>query len=360
MRGRARRGMWGVEVALLCGLLGGCTDPGAATTSSPTPVVDPATGVALLAVVEGQVRVRSAAGVEVAAAAEMPLARTDTVITSPGALVVVVLANGDVLKLEEDQTTPVRALAHLDDPPPRESLAELFEQALGAEAFARVGGAGRLERIAGWTARRASGETPAPVTRPAKAAPRPALKDEAPALPSAPAGRAEPPAEEDQPPEAKPVLDAPQRGGGGPKKEKSGGPTAPPPPKPSRVPQPEVDAEEAKRGDASPDGAPQTGTPLPAADLVDSWTFEAGVSGKVSKDSLPAALAARRAQVARCVADAQPAVTAPKLRLKVVAGAIQALALGGGEAAPACVSGLVGLSLPEAGGDGWAVVRVRR
>ncbi|MCY1010337.1 hypothetical protein OV079_33180 [Nannocystis pusilla] len=138
-------------------LLTGCGEPGTSAATGPAPVADPQAEVALLAVVEGQVSVRDAQGAVTPGRPELPLRRGDTVITTPGSLAVVVLANGYVIKLEEDQSTPVRALAHLDDPPPAESVAELFEKALGAEAFARVGGADRLERIAGWNARRASG-----------------------------------------------------------------------------------------------------------------------------------------------------------------------------------------------------------
>src|SRR5690606_848784 len=94
MRGAARRGRWGFEVALLCGLLVGWAEPDADHTAAAAAVVGPAAGVAVVAVGEGTVSVRDAAGVEVAATVEMPLARTDTVITTPGALVVVVLANG--------------------------------------------------------------------------------------------------------------------------------------------------------------------------------------------------------------------------------------------------------------------------
>lgn len=355
MRRAARRGMWGVEAALLCGLLVGCTEPPVVATSGPAPAVDPAPAVAVLAVVEGQVAVRSAAGVEVAAAAEMPLVRTDTVITSPGALVVVVLANGYVLKLEEDQTTPVRALAHLDDPPPGESVAELFERALGAEAFARVGGAGRLERIAGWNARRASGETPAPVTKSDARAPEARAPQAAPM-----------PEEEDAP-----TLDgAPKQRGGA--DEAIGGPVATRAPKKqsSRESEkkPGAPAEQAKRAESPTGGAPPPQLPPPPAsapapapvDLVDDWIFETGVKGHVAKNRLPALLAGRRAALAQCVAAALPAVTTPELRLWIVGGVIKDVALGGVGAAPACAESLVGQSLPEASEDGWAVVRVRR
>ncbi len=113
MRVAARRGMWGFRVALL---IAACGEPGQGAATGPAPVVDPAAEVAILAVVEGRVTVRNAQGGETEARAEMPLTRGDTVVTTPGSLAVVVLANGYVLKLEEDQATPVRALAHLDDP----------------------------------------------------------------------------------------------------------------------------------------------------------------------------------------------------------------------------------------------------
>ncbi|MFY0536324.1 hypothetical protein [Nannocystis pusilla] len=146
--------MWGSSGAAAAA--GGLRGAGTSAATGPAPVADPLAEVALLAVVEGDVSVRDAQGRHAGppGAAAAPRRHGDH---HPGSLAVVVLANGYVIKLEEDQSTPVRALAHLDDPPPGESVAELFEKALGAEAFARVGGADRLERIAGWNARRASG-----------------------------------------------------------------------------------------------------------------------------------------------------------------------------------------------------------
>lgn len=372
MRATARRGRWRLGLALLVAPVGVASPlAGCGTPASTADQADPSAEVALLAVVEGAARVRRAGGDEVAAAADMALTRGDTVITSPGALVVVVLANGYVIRLEEDQVTPVRALAHLDDPPAREDLSELFERALGAEAFARVGGADRIERIAGWNARRASGETPAPVTR-SEPAPR---RDEAPAadVASAPA---EPQPEADDLPgiesEEKRESESIGRGdsdGAAPRKPVKVD-------RPQNRPQDDVGEEKAKKSTttktggtgklppaAEPSGAPASpaggsapdAKDAPEPDLANGWTFEAGDGGHVKKTSLPALLAGQRRALGKCLAEAGEA----ELRLRVVGGVVKEVALAGGRPGPGCAKGLVGRPLPEAGGDGWVVVRAR-
>ncbi|MBZ5708258.1 hypothetical protein [Nannocystis pusilla] len=387
MRVAARRGMWGFGVALL---IAACGEPGQGAATGPAPVVDPTAEAAILAVVEGRVTVRDAQGGETEARAEMPLTRGDTVVTTPGSLAVVLLANGYVLKLEEDQATPVRALAHLDDPPPAESAAELFEKALGAEAFARVGGAGRLERIAGWNARRASGETPAPVTR-SEAAPAPVKFD--------------PPAPEEAAPVAAPMADplADSKHGRGVDlddadgsadsrtKGKSGSPAPPRPdkkaddaagpadplasppaqePSPSgadakkqsskKAPQAEADGASPAPGGVSVPATESSSSSPPAVDLVDSWIFETGPETQVTRTSLPEALKSRRKALAQCVASALPGVVAPELRLRVAGGVVKEVALGGGKPAPACARELLDQRLAGVAGDGWVIVRVRR
>ncbi|MDC0718013.1 hypothetical protein [Nannocystis bainbridge] len=373
--------MWGVPAALL--LLLGCGEPATSAATGPAPVADPAAEVALLAVVEGTVTVRDAGGAETPGRPELPLRRGDTVITTPGSLAVVVLASGYVIKLEEDQATPVRALAHLDDPPPAESVAELFARALGPEALARVGGADRLERIAGWNARRASGETPAPVTR-----------TEAPPAPTK--SIAEPAPEAEDRPTA-PLTDEPEttRGhnddldGAKPKTEAKAPadknrPTAPPtdqddalagPADPAPPPQSPAgpgkksstkspESRPAEPSQEPPGGAPGLGSAeaessSAAVDLADTWIFETAPDTRVTRTSLPEALKARRQALAQCVAEALPGVAGPELRLKVVGGVVKEVALGGGKPAPACARELLN---QRVGGvaDGWAIVHVRR
>ncbi|WAS94674.1 hypothetical protein [Nannocystis punicea] len=373
--------MWRVLVALL---LAACGEPGTRAATGPAPVVDPAAEVALLAVVEGTVTVRDAQGVETPGRPELSLRRGDTVITTPGALAVVVLANGYVIKLEDDQSTPVRALAHLDDPPPAESVAELFEKALGAEDFARVGGADRLERIAGWNARRASGETPAPVAKlddppaPVKSA-EPAKAEEAdraPEQPDAPLTDSKRGIGEldGDGPKADPKSVGKQGRGTTPlpgkKTDDVAGPSDPIAPPPSQKP---VDDDEKKastskksseppppsQGVPPPGGAPEPESSSSAADLADSWIFETGPETQVTRTSLPEALKSRRQALAQCVVDALPGVAAPELRLKVAGGVVKEVALGGGKSAPACARVLLNQRLAGVG-DGWVIVRVRR
>lgn len=388
MRVAARRGMWGFGVALL--LIAACGEPSTGAATGPA-VVDPAAEMAILAVVEGRVTVRNAQSGEVEATPEMPLTRGDTVITTPGSLAVVVLANGYVLKLEEDQATPVRALAHLDDPPPAESVAELFEKALGAEAFARVGGAGRLERIAGWNARRASGETPAPVgKREAPPAPvKSAASTEEGATPAqAPAPITESPLADSKHDRVVDLddgigsADSRDKGksgrGDGPlpsKKADAAGPADPIAPPPAQKPVDSEDKKESsKKSSSQPEGSsasPDAPSPPPpggaapetesssAVDLADSWIFETGPETRVTRTSLPEALKSRRQALAQCVAGALPGVAAPELRLKVVGGVVKEVALGGGKSAPGCARELLNQRLAGVS-DGWVIVRVRR
>ncbi|MFZ6180358.1 hypothetical protein [Nannocystis pusilla] len=368
--------MWGVPVALLL-LLASCGEPGSGAATGPAPVADPLAEVALLAVVEGQVSVHDAQGAVTPGRPELPLRRGDTVITTPGSLAVVVLANGYVIKLEEDQSTPVRALAHLDDPPPAESVAELFEKALGAEAFARVGGADRLERIAGWNARRASGETPAPVAK-MEAPP-------APVKPAEPAERPDAPLTDVAEPETKrgdrdDDLDGGAKAGIGksraPLPNKRGeddlaGPADPVAPPPSQKPV-DTDAKKDKSSTKKSEPPPPPGQGVPpsgsapeaessssAADLADSWVLETSPDTQVTRTSLPEALKTRRQALAQCVAAAVPGVAGPELRLKVVGGIVKEVALGGGKTAPACARELLNQRLTGVS-DGWVIVRVRR
>ncbi|WP_143140264.1 hypothetical protein [Nannocystis exedens] len=372
--------MWGVPVALLL-LLAGCGEPATSAATGPAPVADPLAEVALLAVAEGKVSVRDAQGAETPGRPDLPLRRGDTVITGPGSLAVVVLANGYVIKLDEDQSTPVRALAHLDDPPPSESVAELFEKALGAEAFARVGGADRLERIAGWNARRASGETPAPVAKvdappaPVKAAePAPAeAADEPLAAPVADAKRGDRAVDLDDGPQTDSIgKNSRPTPLPGKKTEDGGGPADPAAPPPAQKP---VDSEKKKEPakKSSESSAPSQGAPPPAGapeaeastsaadltDLADSWIFETSPDTRVTRTSLPEALESRRKPLAQCVAAALPGVAAPELRLKVAGGVVKEVALGGGKSAPACARELLNQRLAGVG-DGWVIVRVRR
>ncbi|MCY1072399.1 hypothetical protein OV090_47075 [Nannocystis sp. RBIL2] len=373
--------MWGVPVALLL-LLASCGEPGTSAATGPAPVADPLAEVALLAVVEGEVSVRDAQGAVTPGRPELPLRRSDTVITTPGSLAVVVLANGYVIKLEEDQSTPVRALAHLDDPPPGESVAELFEKALGAEAFARVGGADRLERIAGWNARRASGETPAPVAK-MEAPPAPVKSAE----PAQQADRPDAPLTDVTVPENKrgdrdDDLDGNAEAGigkiGGAKpvpnrrsEDDLAGPADPVAPPPSQKPV-DTDAKKDKssskksepppppgQGVPPPGSAPEAEESSSAADLADSWVLETNPDTQVTRTSLPEALKARRHALAQCVAGALPGVAGPELRLKVVGGIVKEIALGGGKAAPACARELLNQRLTGVS-DGWVIVRVRR
>lgn len=379
MRVAARRGMWGVPVALLL-LLAGCGEPGTSAATGPAPVADPLAEVALLAVVEGEVSVRDAQGAVTPGRPELPLRRGDTVITTPGSLAVVVLANGYVIKLEEDQSTPVRALAHLDDPPPAESVAELFEKALGAEAFARVGGADRLERIAGWNARRASGETPAPVARmDAPPAPvKPAEQAEEADRPHAPVSDVAAPEPEnkrsDRDEELGGAKAGPGKSGRTPLPGKRADDDAAGPADPVVTPPPSqrpADSDAKKettsakkseppgQGMPPPGSAPEAEASSSAADLADSWVLETSPDTQVTRTSLPEALKARRQALAQCVAAAVPGVAGPELRLKVVGGIVKEVALGGGKAAPACARELLNQRLTGVS-DGWVIVRIRR
>jgi hypothetical protein len=250
-------------------------------------------------------------------------------------------------------------------------------------ALARAGGADRLERIAGWNARRASGETPAPVTRPE--------------APPAPTKSITEPAPETKDPPTTPLTDAREttRGrdddldGAEPKTEAkapgdknrpappqigqqgdAAGPADPAPPsqspagpgKKSSTKSPE--SRPAEPSPEPPGGAPGLGSAeaessSAAVDLADAWIFESAPDTRVTRTSLPEALKARRQALAQCVAEALPGVTGPELRLKVVGGLVQEVALGGGKPAPACARELLNQRIGGVA-DGWAIVHVRR
>lgn len=362
----------GLGVALLVAGCGGKRPSGAECV----PAVAGQDDVAYLAVVEGEVTIRRGEGAPEPARQDMSLARADTVITGPDAMVVVVLANCHVLRLAEDQETQVGKLAQLDAPPPKRGFSEMFASALGTEDLSRIGGAERLERIAGWNARRASGETPAPVARVAEAPPSTPVaeldaKSEAPGgapsdEPSASIGRqgsAEPSKPLARPePESAPLQDAGKGSGkhSDPKRAEKKVPAEDK--RPADPIAPTAGDTPANGGDTPGDGGGGTKSEAEEAkrppDLEDGWTFETGDKKQVQKTSLPAGLAAKRAALAQCVAEARPDVAAPLLRLRVAGGAVAEVKLDGGSP-PSCAKELVGLRLAGVD-DGWMRVRVTR
>lgn len=353
----------GLGVALLAAACGGKKQ---ASGAECVPAVAGQDDVAYLAVVEGKVTIRRGEGAPEPARQDMSLARADTVITGPDAMVVVVLANCHVLRLAEDQETQVGKLAQLDAPPPKRGFSEMFASALGTDDLSRIGGAERLERIAGWNARRASGETPAPVARSVEA-PKPAPpgteiaggggSDEPsatpPTAPDAPAaGRGTTELPEKIRERREPLADAKKADKDAPAKSKGA------PPKPTRTPEPEQGQPPEPGGQASTDDEVKAEESKRAPDLADKWTFETGDKKQVQKASLPAALAAKRAALAQCIAGARPDVAAPQLRLRVAGGKVAEVKLDGGSP-PSCATDLVGLRLAGVD-DGWMLVRVKR
>lgn len=373
----------GLGAALLVAGCGG-RPPSAAEC---VPAVAGQDDVAYLAVVEGEVTIRrGAGGATEPARADMALSRGDTVVAGADAVVVVVLANCHVLRLAEGQETPVGKLAQLDAPPPSRGFSEMFAAALGSDDLSRIGGAERLERIAGWNARRASGETPAPVSaapapiaagkEAAGGAPAEAQVAQGPGAPETAEIHEEAPAERaganqgapggpgKAADEAEGVKAKKQdKGSKAPAKPRDtaadglnldgvgygGGGDTPPPTRPTPKIEPAPDAEDARP-------APNAGKKAPETDLVEGWILETGDKKQVPKASLPAALAAKRAALATCVAEARPGVATPVLRLRIAAGAVAEVKVDGG-AVPGCVH-LVGLNLGVE--DGWMVVRVKR
>lgn len=356
----------GLGVALFVAGCGGKQPSGAECV----PAVAGQDDVAYLAVVEGEVTIRRGEGAPEPARQDMSLARADTVITGPDAMVVVVLANCHVLRLAEDQETQVGKLAQLDAPPPKRGFSEMFASALGTEDLSRIGGAERLERIAGWNARRASGETPAPVARNETPKPAPPTAEIADVQGDSPAiGRT---AEPIQVPDAPDPQTAPSRSkGDAPQmdsKKVDDSPTDAPTKKKeiARTPAEPTAPRPNEQDDAAGLGGATTGgggggkaeEAKRAPDLADGWTFETGDKKQVQKTSLPAGLAAKRAALAQCVAEARPDVAAPQLRLRVAGGAVAEVKLDGGSP-PSCAKELVGLRLAGVD-DGWMRVRVTR
>lgn len=361
---------WGLGLVLVLAACGG----GATDERSTAAAVDP-NEAAYLAVVEGDVKVRKADGSEVPAAAEMVLARADMLVTGKDGRVVVVLHNRHVLKLGTSLSKRVDTLAHFDDPPPSQDLAELFAEALGAD-YERLGGKDRLERIAGWNARRAAGETPAPVMR--REPPPPPLA-EAPA-PITANGGAELEKKADggsiglgdpgtighgaPPGNSAPETDTRTASGDKGKKvherREEGVDDAPEPSRPAKPPvgnsqpaPPSRSPTDANAGaDANAGDSPGVETPA-APELAEQWTLDTGSNGQVAQTRLPDALAKRRAALARCIADAGQR----ELTLRVEGGKIVSAKFGAAKAS--CAGELIGVALAGVGDAATVIVRLR-
>jgi hypothetical protein len=362
-----RAARWGLGLFLALAACGGT-----GTDERATPVeVDP-NNAAFLAVVQGEVSIRKADGAVAPAVADTTLARSDTLITGADGRVVVVLYNRHVVKLGTSLEKRVDTLAHFDDPPPSQDLAALFEEALGAD-YEQLGGKDKLERIAGWNARRASGETPAPVAKAPpptqRAEPAEERKSDEPApVPETPGVGVE---DDDVP--AEPVtadrLDAKKRDR--PSTNTGAKNSSPEPAKPAdiqsgdRVESSAKKAKESGRGDPGagapppeppkpidPQSAPLPSDELPAPDLANEWTLETGSNGPVQRVKLPNPLVDRRAALARCLAESGKTA----LTLEVKGGTIRAAKFGA--QAASCASGLVGVKLPDLD-DATVTVRLK-
>ena len=97
-----------------------------------------------------------AGGKSYAATVGFPLLRSDQLAVPPGEFLVVGLANGYLVRVDEDLTIAVTDLANLDSPPTHESLADQLDQLLTPEEK------NRAERIAGAQARQTAARTVAP------------------------------------------------------------------------------------------------------------------------------------------------------------------------------------------------------
>lgn len=347
---------WAIAVVLV---FAGCGDSPPRAGKAPSgEVAAPAEGSAAIVVaLAGSVTVRNAAGVEVPATPQLHLARTDRVVTAPGAYAVLVLHNGYVVRLDEDLVSPVGELAWIDAPPAEKGLEELFAAALSPAEIERAGGSQTLLRIAGWNARRAAGESPAALQPGSEAADeaKPEVAEPSQAAKAAPPADVVPdaPATDDDAAAAPPAGKA--------SRPQSDAKKAPQPAKKKTSRDPGKDAPEAEQLGGSPSSPVESSeSKSGAADLEDRWSFRTGSGTQVRKDSLPAALAARRRELARCVAEASPGSAAVELLLRVEGGEVRKVTLGGGARAPGCASELVGLKLPEVAETGWVAVRVRR
>lgn len=359
---------WGLGALLVAG----CGDRGECK-----PVVAGQLDVASIAVVDGLATIRHADGHEEPAVVDMSLARTDTVQLAGGASVVLVLVNCHVVRLSE--TLAVDKLSQLDAEPPARSLAASFEAVLGGDGVSKVG-ARRIERIAGWNARRASGETPAPVGKAAiepvsdggkgsaqSAAPPPSdpvvTPDKGPDLTPGAADPALAPPEPIVPVQAD---DTPQSAPGAKSDAKKQGKRAPETPartgrgskdSPSSdagvAPEPEVSGLDDHNAGGGEEVRAESER-VETVDLADTWILETGPKDQVQRTRLPPELAARRKQLAQCLVGAG----SEALRLRVAGGKIVEVAVDGA-AAPGCVKTLVGARV--SGVDvGWIRLRVKR
>lgn len=346
---------WGLGLVLVVAACGGAAKDERATAAA----VDP-NNAALLAEVRGQVSVRKADGAVVPAVPEMTLARADTLITGSDGRAVVVLHNGYVIGVDASLEQRVEKIMHFDDPPTAQSLAQQFEQALGPGQVDRD----KLERIAGWNARRAAGETPAPVSKERADAPQ----LEAEVARDQKSDIAAPTLADPVTPEENRVGDAKfdaktapvENKGLKPKleKKKSDAPPKPIDPLknlPGRGEDPGAGLPDAGGGQVPQPRQPETEHSTKKAeegDLDDAWVLETGANGQVTRTKLPTPLASRRAALAACLVGAGET----RLVLTVVGGEIKAAKFG---AKPAeCARELVGVKLDV--GDATVTVRLRK
>lgn len=327
---------WGVGVVLM---VAACGEPEVGREVVP---MSEDAAVAVVAAVKGKVEVRDAAGKTRTAEYDTRLRLSDTLITAPDAVAVVLLANNYVLKIPDDQETPVRKFQHLGDPPATKSVQEMFRDELGDGYSGLVDGE-KLERIAGWNQLQAAGETPAPEVGSAPLSAEPVLTPEpgqigasghAGATAPSPAEPAKPltTGQGDSPTlDKRPENKRDESKDDSPKKDNKKGeakktrPTDPP------VPEPKTE-EELNSGDV----------PMPNA-----WSLVGEDGVRADKTGLPALLRDRWAALSQCGGAAN------ELRVKVIDGKVASVT------PAACGTLLTGKALPEAGGSATVVVRLR-
>lgn len=352
-------------------LLGGCDS--ASVPELPAAVgrpegVSQGPRVAMVVAVRGGAEIQPSQGLAFAAAPEQQLLRDDRIVTPPGSLVVVVLHNQHVVRLQPG-TLRVDAIAAFAEPPASEDLEQRFAKLLSPEERADPEIGGAIVRVAGWNTRMTAAETIAPLPPPAlDARRRVEVADEA---------GSHAPEEEDLS-----GASADEAGGAGritdkrspeaPVEAKKSETTRPRDPAKNRPPN-DDDASNANNpfdppghptGESPGPDAPQTdpmGSPNPpqtkapddkrsssALDLPEQVNFRPDAPGKLLRVSLPAPLVAVREPLAACVG------AGGKLRVHVVGHEIVAVEING--AASKCAAkptGKVGLD------DGWIELQVK-
>ncbi|MCA9689505.1 MAG: hypothetical protein KC636_07830 [Myxococcales bacterium] len=340
--------------------------------------------VAAIVLVEGSPQIRSASGQEFAAAVGHPLVRGDVVVAPSDALVIVLLENGYLVRVDADLQVAVHDFALIDQPRSSESISAQVASLLSPEERTRAGGDGLAERIAGFQVRLGAGESLPPESAKDRAV---ATAPAAPAVGGAPAPDEVPKAEGEPPEEARTAedalakddnADAPTSGyGGGEKANDDGGGGSSDPPGRQNHGTQGAKAEKKRAGSGSPqvkpvaDEEPLDGLapePAPKQSTLAkpiAWVIRSGGRDQTPKGALPRVFRdgekVLRAAVAEAVRAKPSLPSTVRVVFDVKGGEIVGVSVEGLSKTPAQLTrSFLHKKVPEVSGEQRIIVKVPR